>query len=102
MIKQGQAMQQQRDAVANGDETAATSTPVREYQPVIAKGRVGVASLSDICHVDLLFFVAVMSSGNQEKYAQSPLQSLAAALNRQTTQRSRNPDSSRSSSNSNQ
>lgn len=36
----------------------------------------------------------VMSSSNQEKYAQSPLQSLTAAFNRQTTQRSRNTDSS--------
>jgi hypothetical protein len=36
----------------------------------------------------------VMSSSNQEKYAQSPLQSLTAAFNRQTTQRSRNTDPS--------
>ncbi|EST07859.1 hypothetical protein PSEUBRA_002977 [Kalmanozyma brasiliensis GHG001] len=65
MIKQGQ-LQQQRSAVTDGDQPAATSTPV------------------------------LMSSTNQEKYAQSPLQSLTAAFNRQTTQRSRNTDASRS------
>ncbi|KAJ9478005.1 hypothetical protein PHBOTO_001572 [Pseudozyma hubeiensis] len=70
MIKQGQQLREQRDAVADGDQPAATSSPV------------------------------LMSSGNQEKYAQSPLQSLAAALNRQTTQRSRNPDAARSGSDS--
>ncbi|GAC76884.1 enoyl-coa isomerase [Moesziomyces antarcticus T-34] len=55
---------QQRRGAVQGDDAAASSMPV------------------------------LMSSSNQEKYAQSPLQSLTAAFNRQTTQRSRNTDSS--------
>ncbi|SJX62017.1 uncharacterized protein SRS1_10644 [Sporisorium reilianum f. sp. reilianum] len=67
MIKQGQELQRQRNEAGEDGLPAASSTPI------------------------------LMSSTNQEKYAQSPLQSLAAALNRQTTQRSRNPEASRSS-----
>ncbi|GAK63770.1 uncharacterized protein PAN0_003c1978 [Moesziomyces antarcticus] len=55
---------QQRRGAEQGDDAAASSMPV------------------------------LMSSSKQEKYAQSPLQSLTAAFNRQTTQRSRNTDSS--------
>ncbi|CDS00862.1 uncharacterized protein SPSC_03178 [Sporisorium scitamineum] len=70
MIKQGQELQRQRVEAGEDGRSAVSSPPV------------------------------LMSSTNQEKYAQPPLQSLAAALNRQTTQRTRNPEASRSSTSS--
>ncbi|SPO22116.1 uncharacterized protein UTRI_02121_B [Ustilago trichophora] len=66
MIRQGQELQQRNAALAEDGQPPANAPPV------------------------------LMSSGSQEKYAQSPLQSLAAAFNRQTTQRSRNPTNANS------
>ncbi|TKY87322.1 hypothetical protein EX895_003999 [Sporisorium graminicola] len=72
MIKQGQELQRQKNEAGEDGQAVASSTPL------------------------------LMSTTNQEKYAQSPLQSLAAALSRQTTQRTRNPEASRSSTRANE
>ncbi|KAJ1585300.1 hypothetical protein NDA11_003262 [Ustilago hordei] len=68
MIKQGQELQRRQNGSLEDGSPAPSSTPV------------------------------LMSSSNQEKYAQSPLQSLTAAFNRQTTQRSRGRESNKDDS----
>ncbi|SPO23442.1 uncharacterized protein UTRI_02121 [Ustilago trichophora] len=66
MIRQGQELQQRNATLAEDGQPPANAPTV------------------------------LLSSGSQEKYAQSPMQSLAAAFNRQTTQRSRNPSNANS------
>ncbi|PWZ01927.1 hypothetical protein BCV70DRAFT_53527 [Testicularia cyperi] len=67
MIKQGHALQQQQ---LDGDGQAVDGATTQPPPPML------------------------MSSTNQERFAQSPLQSLTAAFNRQTTQRSRTAEQS--------